>query len=129
MAVPPDSPPPAGPHAAPSQPPLLIAPRQGYHSGLLITMVLLGIGYATWIHLHQTITGDNLWDAIIGVLLGIYICSRPITNLMDMIYTQNICWQDLMKRAGVMWLVMNFITTFTGWATIVLGATRMVRPE
>jgi hypothetical protein len=92
-------------------------------------MVLLGIGYATWIHLRQTITGDNLWDAIIGVLLGIYICSRPITNLMDMIYTQNICWQDLLKRAGVLWLVMNFITTFTGWATIVLGATRMVRPE
>ena len=112
-----------------SEPPLLIAPRQNFNTGLLIAMVALGVGYALWLYLHPTITGSNLGDAAIGVFLGIYICSRPVSNLMDLLFTQNIRWNQLKARAGVLWLLMNFITTFAGWATIVLGATRMVRPD
>lgn len=112
-----------------SQPPLLIAPRQNFNTGLLITMVALGCCYALWLYLRPTITGSNLGDSAIGVLLGIYICSRPVSNLMDLLFTQNIRWNEIRKRAGIMWLAMNFITTFAGWATIVLGATRMVRPD
>ena len=111
------------------EPPLLIAPRHKLNTGLLCVMVLLGVTYAAWLYTRQTVTGSNFWDATLGVLLGIYICSRPVGNLMDMLYTQNIRWQELKQRAGIFWLVMNFVTTFTGWATIVLGATRMVRPE
>ncbi len=111
------------------EPPLLIAPRQNFNTGFLISMVALGLIYAVWMYLRQTITGSNLGDAATGVLLGIYICSRPVSNLMDMLYTQNVRWNELRKRAGIMWLAMNFITTFAGWATIVLGATRMVRPD
>ena len=123
MQAPATSPPPS------RQPPLLIAPKQQYNTGLLCVMVLLGVVYAAWLYKHQTLTGSNFWDAAVGVLLGIYICSRPVGNLMDMLYTQNIRWQELKKRAGVIWIAMNFVTTFVGWATIVLGATRMVRPD
>ncbi len=126
MQAPAASPPPTQPSR---QPPLLIAPQQQYNTGLLCAVVVPAIIYAAWLSTRQTITGSNFWDAALGVLLGIYICSRPVGNLMDMLYTQNIRWQDLKKRAGVVWLVMNFITTFVGWATIVLGATRMVRPD
>jgi hypothetical protein len=91
-------------------------------------MIVLSVVYATWLILQHTITGSNLGDSAIGVLLGIYICSRPVSNLMDLLYTQNMRWPDLRKRAGILWLVMNFLTTLAGWATIVLGATRMVRP-
>ncbi len=112
-----------------AEPPLLIAPRQNFNTGFLISMVIVGLIYGVWIYLRDTITGSNLGDAATGVLLGIYICSRPVSNLMDMLYTQNIRWNELRKRAGIMWLAMNFITTFAGWATIVLGATRMVRPD
>jgi hypothetical protein len=126
MQVPAASPPPAQPSR---QSPLLIAPRQQYNTGLLSTMVLLGAIYAAWLYTRQTVTGSNFWDAALGVLLGIYICSRPVGNLMDMLYAQNIRWNELRKRAGITWLVMNFVTTFVGWATIVLGATRMVRPD
>lgn len=110
-----------------SAPPAM--PRQQYNTGLLCGLALLGWLYAAWLYTHPTLTGSNFWDAVTGVLLGIYICSRPVGNLMDMLYTQQIRWQELKKRAGMIWLVMNFITTFTGWATIVLGATRLVRPE
>lgn len=104
------------------------APAPQYNTGLLCTMVAVGVIHAAWLYTRHTITGSNFWDAVLGVLLGIYICSRPVGNLLDMLYTQNIRWTELKKRAGVLWLVMNFITTVTGWATIVLGATRMVRP-
>lgn len=117
-----DQPPPPRPE------PLLIAPLPIYNTGLLCLVVVLGAIYAAWLYTRQTITGSNFWDAAIGVLLGIYICSRPVSNLMDMLYAQNVRWKELKKRAGMTWLIMNFITTFVGWATIVLGATRMVRP-
>lgn len=109
--------------------PMLIAPLPTYNTGLLCVVIVLGVIYAAWLYTRQTITGSNFWDAAVGVLLGIYICSRPVSNLMDMLYAQNVRWKELKKRAGMTWLVMNFITTFVGWATIVLGATRMVRPD
>ena len=113
----------------PITPPLLIAPQPNFNTGLLVALVGVGVVYAVLLHLFHTITTSNFWDAVIGVIAGIYICSRPVANLMDMLYLQNIRWRDLQKRAGMTWLIMNFVTTFTGWATIVLGATRMVRPE
>jgi hypothetical protein len=117
------------PSSKKTEPPLLIAPQQNFNTGLLLTMVALGFLYALWLYLRPSITGSNLGDSAIGVLLGIYICSRPVSNLMDLLFTQNVRWNQLRARAGIMWLVMNFITTFAGWATIVLGATRMVRPD
>lgn len=126
-AIPPD--PATGTPAQRRMPLLLIAPSPTYNTGLLFAVIVLGIGYAVWLYLRSTITGSNFWDAAVGVLLGIYICSRPVGNLMDMIYGQNIRWKELKKRAGITWLIMNFMATFVGWATIVLGATRMVRPE
>lgn len=127
----PDALPPDRPTGAPLQrpPTLLIAPLPTYNTGLLVSVIVLGVIYAAWLYVRSTITGSNFWDAALGVLLGIYICSRPVSNLLDMIYAQNIRWKDLKKRAGITWLVMNFVTTFVGWATIVLGATRMVRPD
>lgn len=127
----PDALPPDRPAAAPlpRSPTLLVVPLPTYNTGLLCSVIVLGIVYALWLYIRSTITGSNFWDATIGVLLGIYICSRPVSNLLDMIYAQNVRWKELKKRAGMTWLIMNFITTFVGWATIVLGATRMVRPE
>lgn len=127
----PDAPPPNRPTGTPLQlpPSLLIAPLPTYNTGLLCSVIVLGIIYAAWLYTRDTLTGSNFWDAAVGVLLGIYICSRPVSNLMDLIYAQNVRWTELKKRAGMTWLVMNFLTTFVGWATIVLGAMRMVRPE
>lgn len=117
------------PPMQPAQAPLLVAPRQQYNTGLLCAVVVPALVYAAWLYTRHTITGSNFWDSAIGVLLGIYICSRPVGNLMDGLYTQRFRWNELKQRAGMVWLVMNFVTTFVGWATIVLGATRMVRPD
>lgn len=114
---------------SPGQPTLLVAPRQQYNTGLLCAVVVPAIIYAAWLYTRLSITGSNFWDSAIGVLLGIYICSRPVGNLMDALYTQKFRWKEVRQRAGMIWLVMNFVTTFVGWATIVLGATRMVRPD
>lgn len=117
------------PLPTPANEPLLVVPRPHYNTILLCVVVVLGVVYGAWLYTRPSITGSNFWDATLGVLLGIYICSRPVGNLMDMLYTQNIRWYELKQRAGMIWLIMNFVTTFVGWATIVLGATRMVRPE
>ena len=89
----------------------------------------LGFAYCAWIRWQVTLTHDHFWDAVIGVLLGIYICSRPATNLLDQLYTQRLSWRDLSKKAGRLWLVMNMVTGFIGWATIVVGAMQMVLPD
>jgi hypothetical protein len=112
-----------------SPPPLLIAPQSDFNTGLMAVLTLLGAAYCAWMRFEGSLTGNHFWDATCGVLLGIYICSRPATNLMDMLYTQKILPRDLHKRAGKLWLLMNFITTFSGWASIVMGAMQMVKPD
>ncbi|MGE0188713.1 MAG: hypothetical protein AB7Q04_05305 [Steroidobacteraceae bacterium] len=90
---------------------------------------MLDLIYAAWFMLCHTITGSNLGDSAIGVLPGIYIYSCPVGNLMDLLYARNMHWSELTKREEIFWLVMNFMTAFTGLATIALSVTRMVKPE
>lgn len=112
----------------PHQPaPLLVAPLPTYNTRLLCLVMIPALVYGIWLYWNNGITGSHFWDAVIGILLGIYICSRPVSNLLDMIYTQRIQMRHLKERAGMTWLLMNFLTTFVGWASIVLGAVQMVR--
>ncbi len=90
----------------------------------------LASAYIAWLLSQGTITGRNNWDAVLGILLGLYICSRPVGNALDLLFTQDSGrWPHLFKRAGLTWLLVNLFVLLTGWVVIFLGATRLPRPN
>jgi hypothetical protein len=72
------------------------------------------------------LTGVPLLEGSIGVALGLYICSRPAANAVDMLFERNVLRQLTTGWSGLGWLALNLLVLLAGWLVIVLGATRLV---
>jgi hypothetical protein len=88
---------------------------------------ILGIGYSGWLYSQHALTGMNNVDGIIGVVLGLYICSHPAGTLVDMLfYRRGIRYQFSSTRSAVLWLALNMLLFFIGGIAIFAGTTRLV---
>lgn len=88
---------------------------------------MLAMIYYSWLHFLGEITGVPLWDGIIGVLLGLYICSHPSANAIDMLFFRRYDLRQMISGwPGVGWLVLNLLVMLVGWLIIVIGAIQLV---
>jgi hypothetical protein len=93
----------------------------------LWALILLGIAYSSLLYYQRTLTGTNKVDGIIGVLLGLYICSHPVANVLDMFFFEPGTLRQFSSRwAAIFWLVLNMIVFLIGWFVIFVGTTRLV---
>ena len=89
-------------------------------------MVLLAILYASLIHFLFARPGYDRLIGSIGVLLGLYICSHPAANAVDLLFFQRSAMRQLSKEwSGVAWLALNLLVLLVGWIVIVIGTTRL----
>lgn len=102
--------------------------RQGRNiSKMFWVLVLLGIAYSSILYYQGTLTGRNNIDGIIGVVLGLYICSHPAANVVDMLFFRRGARRQFSSRqSAVMWLVLNMIVLLIGWIVIFYGTTRFI---
>jgi hypothetical protein len=57
--------------------------------------------------------------------LGLFICSRPAGNAVDMLFYERGAFRRLTSAwAGIGWLALNLLVLFVGWLVIVSGAMR-----
>ena len=100
--------------------------RQNY--GMLGVMVLLALAYAVTVYLWRPLSTAHKLEGSIGILLGLFICSKPAANLLDLLFDllQN-RFQRVSGMRLTLWLVLNFIILLVGWFIITLGATRFTR--
>ena len=76
--------------------------------------------------LFRPLDGSGLVDGTIGVLLGLYICSHPAANGIDLIFLERGAFRRVTSRwGGVSWLALNGLVMFVGWLVIVAGATEV----
>jgi hypothetical protein len=100
-------------------------PQRRRNYTTLSVVVLLGILYLGWLYTLHTITEFPRLDGIIGVLLGLFICSRPAANMLDLLFTRR-------NRAAsgewatIGWLALNGLVMFVGWLVITIGATQLI---
>lgn len=94
---------------------------------MLWGMILLAISYSSLLrHLH-TLTGTPMLDGYIGVALGLYICSHPAANAVNMLFFERAALRQLSSEwSGVRWLALNLLVLVTGWMVIYIGITRLV---
>jgi hypothetical protein len=97
--------------------------RRNYKTlGLVIVLALLYMG---WMYFQRTITGMPRLDGTIGVLLGLFICSRPAANMIDLLFTRRSPAASS-EWPAVGWLALNGLVMFVGWIVITIGATRLI---
>jgi hypothetical protein len=100
---------------------------RGWNTKTLWVLVLLGIAYNSLVYYRPTLTGENNVDAIIGVMLGLYICSHPAAHFVDLLF-----WgrggrrQFPSKRSIILWFTLNVIVLLIGWLVIFVGTTRLI---
>ena len=93
----------------------------------LSILIVLGIAYSSLLYSQCTLTSMNNLAGIIGVVLGLYICSHPAANLVDMLfYRRDILHQFSSKRFVFLWLVLNMLVLLIGGVVIFIGTTRFI---
>jgi len=94
-------------------------------TGALWALILLALLYLGLVVFMPTLTGVSLLDGSIGVVLGLFICSRPAGNAVDMLFYERGAFRRLTSGwAGIGWLALNLFVLFVGWLVIVSGAIR-----
>ena len=83
--------------------------------------------YLVWVTYLPT--GVTLFDGSVGVILGLYICSHPASNGIDLLYLQRGGLSRIVAGwGGFGWLMLNALIMFIGWIVIVFGAARFTAP-
>ena len=91
-------------------------------------LILLAIGLGGLFHFLRTFTGNDEIDGFFGVMLGLYICSKPATHIVDlMILGRDIRHWISLVQSDIGWLLLNLLVMFSGLSVIMAGTTRFFR--
>jgi hypothetical protein len=75
---------------------------------------------------RQPLIISNKVDGLIAVVFGLYICSHPAANYLDMLlYRRSSLYQPGTPRAELVWLGFNLLVLLIGWFVIFMGTTRL----
>lgn len=105
----------------------LRADRAKYQRNMqtLFILILIGLAYIAWLRLHLPLTGAHQWDGIIGVLYGLYACSHPAGNVLDLIlYGRYFHLPADARRVYNVWWFVNLLVLLVGYFVIVSGLLR-----
>ncbi|HEX9117572.1 MAG TPA: hypothetical protein VGA61_15990 [Anaerolineae bacterium] len=100
-------------------------PRTKRGSTFLWVLIAVAALYGALLVFRHTLTGVVRWDATIGVVLGLFICSRPVSNMLDLIlFGRQLRPQFASQRAEIAWLVLNVVVLLIGLLVLTSGTTR-----
>ena len=95
------------------------------NSDILSVLLVPASGYLAWQYFLPFATGQYKVDGIVGVLLGLYICSYPAANGIDLIFADRGGLKRIFsRRSGFVWLTLNTLVMILGWFIIFIGASR-----
>ena len=92
----------------------------------LLAVLALAALYAGLVLTLGGITGNPTWDGTAGVVIGLYVCSHPAGNAVDVIFYSRGRQMRWSHASTVRWLLLNVLVVVAGWLVIVFGATRLV---
>jgi len=91
-------------------------------------LILLAIVVGGLFHFFYTLTGNDEIDGLLGVLLGLYICSKPATHVVDlMILGRDIHHWISTIQSNFWWVMLNLLVMFSGLSLIMTGTARYFR--
>lgn len=90
-------------------------------------LIVLALVYTGLIYHLDSLTGSKMLDGVLDVVLGLYICSHPAANAVDLLFFERAGLRRISsERDGLGWLALNLLVLLVGWFVIVTGTTRLV---
>ena len=85
----------------------------------------LALAYVGLLYAFSGLTGEARIDGAIGVALGLYVCSHPASNVLDLLFLEG----GASRRApsdehGIPWYALNLLVLIVGWAVVLIGIMR-----
>lgn len=97
---------------------------RGRSSGVLCGFMLLALAYSAVLFTYGPLTGDASIDGAIGVVLGLYVCSHPAANVLDLLFLDSGVVRRGSEERGITWYVLNLLVLMAGWFVVWTGLTR-----
>jgi hypothetical protein len=95
-------------------------------SRVLLAWLLLATTYSLWFQQRQALTGNHKVDGALSVLFGLYVCSRPAANAVDLLFFERQRFHRLVtKWSSIKWLALNILTLLMGWYVIYIGTAHL----
>jgi hypothetical protein len=85
--------------------------------------LLLALAYS-WllVTFGPLVTGEPRYDGAIGVVIGLYVCSHPASNVLDLLFMEGGAVRGRRsKEGGVGWYLLNLLVLVAGWLAVFLG--------
>ncbi len=103
-------------------------PRRRRSYWQLIVPILVAMAFRSWFYFQPILTGNNKVDGLLGVSLGLYICSIAAANMLDMlIYSRSTLFQSASNRSIALWLTANILTLLIAFSFILFALKRFFR--
>jgi hypothetical protein len=102
--------------------------KRGYtrRATVLAVLLLVALAYSASILSATSLTGHPHLDGAIGIVLGLYVCSYPAANVVDMLfYRRTSLRQPTSGWAGFGWVTLNGVVLLASWLLIAAGAARL----
>lgn len=100
--------------------------RSGRNTGTLWLLILLAAVYGGLLTFRHGVTGRHMLDGFIGVALGLYICSRPAANAVDLLFAERFRLRQITAGwSGIGWLALNLLLFLIGFGVIMLGTRQL----
>jgi len=96
---------------------------RGRSPTFLFSMLLLGIVYGGLVSYLGFSTGSLTYDGSIGVALGLYICSHPVSNAIDLLFLDHGIMRGSIGDHGLAWYGLNLLVLVAGWLVTTIGLT------
>lgn len=95
-------------------------------TAILFCLMALAAVYSIWFQRRDMLIGKPWLDGTFSVLLGLYICSRPAGNAIDLFFYQRSPFHRVITEwSSIRWLALNVLTLLMGWVVIYLGTAHL----
>jgi hypothetical protein len=86
------------------------------NAGVVAAWTIAAAAYCVVLYEKRSLTGHPLVDGLIGMVLGLYICSYPAGNMIDIIfYRQNLGRARTSGWIGAGWVLLNVLSLGAAW--------------
>jgi hypothetical protein len=101
--------------------------QYAHNTKLLWGLVALAVIYSYLLYFLPVLTGNRLLDGSIGVILGLYICSRPAAHAVDLLFFERGAFRRVTSNWYELgWVALNLLVLVLGCFVIIIGVMRLV---
>ena len=93
---------------------------------MLAAGLLVATAYVAVLSQAHVLAGHPLVDGVLGIAVGLYVCSYPAANAIDLLFYRDYFRQPTSGWAGLGWLCLNALALTMGWLMITSGITHLV---